>query len=61
MKVLTGHELISLATALGMSARRDGWWQLESSSKVLPDRLEATIEQHRLWDGMVTKSVSREA
>ncbi len=36
----------------------DGWWLLEASSKV-PDTLQATIEQHRLWDTMVAKSLSR--
>ena len=34
----------------------DGWWLLEASTKV-PDTLQATIDQHKLWDEMVTKSV----
>jgi hypothetical protein len=36
----------------------DGWWLLEASGKV-PDTLQATIEQHKLWDAMVAKSLSR--
>ncbi len=36
----------------------DGWWLLEASAKV-PDTLQATIAQHRLWDTMVAKSLSR--
>jgi len=35
----------------------DGWWLLEASGKV-PDTLEATIAQHKLWDAMVAKSLS---
>jgi sugar phosphate isomerase/epimerase len=36
----------------------EGWWQLEASSKP-PDRLQALIEQHRLYDEMVAKSLGR--
>ena len=35
-----------------------GWWLLEASDKV-PDTLEATIGQHKLWDAMVAKSLNR--
>jgi sugar phosphate isomerase/epimerase len=36
----------------------EGWWQLEASSKP-PDRLQALIEQRRLYDEMVAKSLGR--
>jgi sugar phosphate isomerase/epimerase len=38
----------------------EGWWQLEASSKV-DNRLEATIQQRKLWEQMVARSLSREA
>lgn len=36
----------------------NGWWLLEASAKV-PDTLQATIEQHKLWNAMVAKSLNR--
>ncbi len=36
----------------------DGWWLLETSSKV-PDGLQAMIEQRGMWEGLIAKSLSR--
>ncbi len=47
-----------LQSDLLIDAGWNGWWLLEASSKV-PDNLQATIEQHRLWDAMVAKSLNR--
>jgi sugar phosphate isomerase/epimerase len=47
-----------LQSDLLVDAGWDGWWLLEASSKV-PDHLQATIEQHKIWDATVAKSLSR--
>jgi hypothetical protein len=36
----------------------EGWWLLETSSKV-PDGLQALIEQRGMWEGLIAKSLSR--
>ena len=47
-----------LQSDLLIDAGWDGWWLLEASTKV-PDRMEALIQQHELWDKMVATSLSR--
>jgi sugar phosphate isomerase/epimerase len=49
-----------LQSDLLIDAGWEGWWQLEASSKP-PDRLQSLIEQHRLYDEMVAKSLGRQA
>lgn len=36
----------------------DGWWLLETSTKV-PDRLQALIQQREMWEKIVANSLSR--
>ncbi len=49
-----------LQADLLIDAGWEGWWQIEASSKP-PDRLQALIEQHQLFDAIVAKSLSRQA
>jgi hypothetical protein len=53
-----GNFPYQLQADLLIDAGWEGWWLLEASSKV-PDRLQALIEQHQIWDGIVAKSLSR--
>lgn len=53
-----GNFPYQLQSDLLIDAGWDGVWLLEASSKV-PDRLQALIEQHKLWDAMVAKSLNR--
>ena len=36
----------------------EGWCFVENSAKV-PDRAQALIEQHRIWDEMIARAVAR--
>jgi len=47
-----------LQSDLLIDAGWDGVWLLEASSKV-PDRYQALVDQHRLWDAMVAQSLNR--
>ncbi|MGA2271489.1 MAG: TIM barrel protein [Bryobacteraceae bacterium] len=53
-----GNFPYQLQADLLIDAGWEGWWLLEASSKV-PDRVQALIEQHQIWDGIVAKSLSR--
>jgi hypothetical protein len=47
-----------LQSDLLIDAGWEGWWLLETSTKV-PDRLQALIEQRGMWEGLIAKSLSR--
>ena len=47
-----------LQSDLLMDAGWEGWWLLETSSKV-PDRFHALLEQRGMWEQIVKKSLSR--
>lgn len=47
-----------LQSDLLIDAGWEGWWLLETSTKV-PDRLQAVIQQREMWEQIVAKSLSR--
>ena len=53
-----GNFPYQLQSELLIDAGWDGWWLLETSTKV-PDRLQAMIQQREMWERIVAKSLSR--
>ncbi len=53
-----GNFPYQLQSDLLIDAGWEGWCLVEASSKVA-DRLQALIEQHEIWKGLVAKSLSR--
>jgi len=47
-----------LQSDLLIDAGWNGWWLLEASSKP-PDRVQAMIQEHEMWDKIVAKSLAR--
>jgi hypothetical protein len=53
-----GNFPYQLQSDLLIDAGWEGWCLVEASSKVA-DRVQALIEQHEIWEGLVAKSLSR--